>query len=189
MNFNEFYNKTKESLTNTVTSLWAPGDVEYQKYFKYILEKEPLLAEPVFQNTFPWEPAGERFGELNNIFRQEFIDSLDGINNTDFKFPKDRKPYKHQIESWKTLLKEKKSIVVTTGTGSGKTECFMLPVLHDIYENSRNQTGINAIFLYPLNALIGSQKKRIHAWTEAIGGVNYGVYNRKNKRKSPTSTL
>jgi len=53
----------------------------------------------------------------------------------------------------------------------------MLPVLYDIYKNWHNSKGINAIFLYPLNALIGSQKKRIDAWTKSIGGVNYAVYN------------
>src|SRR5690606_34617828 len=73
------------------------------------------------------------------------------------------------------LLNNKKSIAVTTGTGSGKTECFMLPVLHDIYENCKEQQGINAIFLYPLNALIASQKKRMHAWCSALDGINYAL--------------
>src|SRR5690606_32253018 len=35
--------------------------------------------------------------------------------------------------------------------------------------------GINAIFLYPLNALIASQKKRMHAWCSALDGINYAL--------------
>src|SRR5690606_15497435 len=101
--------------------------------------------------------------------------ALDGIGDDEYKFPKSRHPYKHQRKSWKALLNDNKSIAVTTGTGSGKTECFMLPVLQDIHEHSRNTHGVNAIFLYPLNALIASQQKRMHAWCEALGGIKYAL--------------
>src|SRR5690606_32009360 len=120
-----------------------------------------------FQTAFPWESTDKIFDSTNDIFNDSFINSLNEVSNDDYRFPKDRKPYKHQVESWNTLINQKQSIAVTTGTGSGKTECFMLPVLYDIYKNHRNSRGINAIFLYPLNALIGSQKKRIDAWCKA----------------------
>lgn len=175
MNFKEFYQKSENRLTDAILSLWATGDKEMQDYFKYILTLEPILAETVFQATFPWEQAVVNFESTDNVFQSSFINALDKIKNDDFKFPKDRFPYKHQLKSWETLLNTKKSIAVTTGTGSGKTECFMLPVLHDIYENSKNSEGVNAIFLYPLNALIASQQKRMHAWCKALGGVNYAL--------------
>ena len=110
---------------------------------------------------------------------------MDKIKNEEYRFPKDRFPYKHQIESWNEFLNQKNSILVTTGTGSGKTECFMLPVLQDIFENSPNSEGINAIFLYPLNALIASQRKRIHEWCKALGNINYAVYNGSTKESVP----
>ena len=179
MNFKEFYQNTERRLTDAILSLWATGDTETQQYLRYIFQQkdEQLIADPVFQTTFPWESFNDKFETLTGIFDKNFINALDKIKNPEYQFPKVRLPYKHQVESWNTLLNEKRSIVVTTGTGSGKTECFMLPVLHDIYKNCRNQTGINAIFLYPLNALINSQKKRIDAWTKSIGGINYAVYN------------
>ena len=175
MNFQEFYTKTENRLTDAILSLWATGDKEMQDYFKHLLTQEPIIADAVFQNMFPWEQDKLTFGGTTTIFQTEFINALDSIRDKELQFPKDRKPYKHQIESWKALLNNKKSIAVTTGTGSGKTECFMLPVLQDIYENCRNQQGINAIFLYPLNALIASQKKRMHAWCSALDGVNYAL--------------
>lgn len=175
MNFKEFYTKSENRLTDSILSLWATGDKEMQDYFKNILSKEPIMSDPVFQATFPWEQASINFENTEDVFQSNFIKSLDKIKNPEFRFPKERHPYKHQLESWRMLLNTKKSIAVTTGTGSGKTECFMLPVLHDIYENSKNQEGINAIFLYPLNALIASQQKRMHAWCKALGGINYGL--------------
>src|SRR5690554_6920936 len=175
MNFKEFYKKTENRLTDSILSLWATGDKEMQDYFKFLFTQEPILAEAIFQSTFPWENGDLEFKNTCEIFESSFIDALDKIKEEDYRFPKDRKPYKHQITSWKTLLNNKKSIAVTTGTGSGKTECFMLPVLQDIYENCRNSNGINALFLYPLNALIESQRKRMHAWCSALGGINYAL--------------
>ena len=134
-----------------------------------------LVSDIVVQGTFPWEPSSKSFKELDYLFDSHFIKALDSIKSEEYRFPEDRHPYKHQIESWNSLLKENKSIAVTTGTGSGKTECFMLPVLQDIYTNSKNEIGVNAIFLYPLNALIDSQQKRLHAWCEALGGIQYGL--------------
>lgn len=177
MNFNNFYNKTENRLKDSIKSLWATGDATMQEYLEYLFKLNPLLAEPVFQNTFPWEPSKKEMGDLGDLFNEHFIESLNKIKNAEFRFPSDRSPYKHQIESWEELLINHKSIAVTTGTGSGKTECFMMPVLYDLYGNCKNKEGVNAIFLYPLNALIGSQKKRIHAWCEALGGLKYAVYN------------
>jgi superfamily II DNA/RNA helicase len=175
MNFKDFYQKTENRLTDAILSLWATGNKELQDYFKYILSKEPIMAEAVFQNTFPWEQGSKSFGECTNEFDIDFINTLDAIKNEEYQFPKTRYPYKHQIKSWNSLLNKKKSIAVTTGTGSGKTECFMLPVIHDIYKNNKNKEGINAIFLYPLNALIASQRKRMHSWCSALDGVNYAI--------------
>lgn len=179
MNFRKFYTSTEQRIIDTVLSLWATGDAEIQTYFRYILnqEDEKILAKPVFQNMFPWEPSQETFGQLSFMFNPDFIKKLDSIENEEYRFSANRLPYLHQLSSWKASLDEKKSILVTTGTGSGKTECFMLPVLQDICTNSPNEMGVNAIFLYPLNALIGSQKKRMHAWCKALGNIKYAVYN------------
>ena len=83
-------------------------------------------------------------------------------------------PYQHQYDCWNTLLHESKeidgeqkpmSICVTTGTGSGKTECFMMPLVYDLANNFQ-QGQIQAIFLYPLNALMEDQKERLEKMLE-----------------------
>ena len=194
MNFKEFYHKTENRLTDAIISLWATGDKEMQDYFRFLLSQDPIIAEAIFQNTFPWEQGDIKFGETQKVFKSEFISALNKIKDEEFRFPEDRKPYKHQLKSWEALLSKKKSIAVTTGTGSGKTECFMLPVLHDLHENRRNQEGVSAIFLYPLNALIASQRKRMHAWCSALDGVNYALLtgdtvNRESNREKKAKAL
>ena len=48
---------------------------------------------------------------------------------------------------------------MATGTGSGKTECFIYPILDHVLANPA-QRGIKAIILYPMNALAGDQARR-----------------------------
>ena len=126
---------------------------------RYILSKEePLMAEPVFQSIFPWESSKETFGDHASrlkILSTSFVEALsnEGVDEEQ-RFPIDRHPYKHQTKSWKTMLSgEDKTIVVTSGTGSGKTECFMIPVLQDI-ANRNEKDCVQAIFLYPLKAIM-----------------------------------
>jgi len=76
-------------------------------------------------------------------------------------------PYEHQAESVKESLLQDKSLVVMTGTGSGKTECFLLPILGKLIREASTQ-GINfgtpavrAIILYPMNALVNDQLGRL----------------------------
>lgn len=164
MKFEYIYKETEENMRLALLSLWAPGKHPMRLAIENLFKKEPLLAEPVFQSTFGWEPTDDN--SWRNALNPTVINKL-GIG---VKYP----PYKHQAESWKTLA-EGNSIVVTSGTGSGKTECFMYPVLSDLYEQGHTN-AIEAIFLYPLNALMEDQKKRLSEYCQATG-MHFAVYN------------
>lgn len=68
-------------------------------------------------------------------------------------------PYQHQVRAFERLCgKGARSTLVATGTGSGKTECFMYPLLdHCLLHRER---GIKAIVIYPMNALATDQARR-----------------------------
>lgn len=184
MDYAKFYKDSNKTLVESLISLWVPGLQEEQKYIReLLLHKEPLIAPPVFQTIFPWKSSSETF-ELHatklHLFSEDFVNSLGSIEDDEFVFPLNRKPYTHQTESWEALLKKKKTIVVTAGTGSGKTECFMLPVLQDLFLQKQNGKGdgVQAIFIYPLNALMKNQQKRIDAWCRALNPkITYAIYN------------
>lgn len=78
----------------------------------------------------------------------------------------ERKLYKHQKDAIKYALSERKHIVATTGTGSGKTECFLLPTIADLvveskkWDNNRTR-AVRILILYPLNALAEDQMIRL----------------------------
>ena len=75
--------------------------------------------------------------------------------------------YIHQRAAVEAVCSEKRSMVVTTGTGSGKTECFVLPVIEALVRESSRWTGrdrqraVRALILYPLNALVEDQMSRL----------------------------
>lgn len=194
MNYSEFYRLAEKMLIDSIVSFWFKGKSKERDYMKYILkEKEPLLSEPVFQTIFPWESSDETFEEHAtklNIFTKSFVNALsDESIDSGLRFPLNRHPYKHQTKSWKTMLSnKKKTIVVTSGTGSGKTECFMVPVLQDLVQRNEKD-AVQAIFLYPLNALMKSQQERIHAWCNSLPDkVTYAIYNGNTDKNRKTAS-
>jgi DEAD/DEAH box helicase domain-containing protein len=73
-------------------------------------------------------------------------------------------PYIHQYKSFIKLSTRDnhtpEPVILTTGTGSGKTESFLFPLLDYCYQN-RTKQGVKAIILYPMNALATDQARRI----------------------------
>jgi len=71
-------------------------------------------------------------------------------------------PHAHQAKAFTQLSGDNaRSVVVATGTGSGKTECFLYPILeHCRQARANGERGIKAIILYPMNALATDQASR-----------------------------
>lgn len=89
-------------------------------------------------------------------------------------------PYVHQQKAFQRLTGDDgRSTLVATGTGSGKTECFLYPILEYCYQH-RGERGIKALIIYPMNALAADQAKRIaemiYGSRELRGNVTVGMY-------------
>lgn len=77
-------------------------------------------------------------------------------------------PYQHQAAATRLSLADGRSLVVMTGTGSGKTECFLLPILGKLAREAKTNgssygasPAVRAIILYPMNALVNDQLGRL----------------------------
>jgi len=75
--------------------------------------------------------------------------------------------------------------LVTTGTGSGKTEAFLIPILdYCLKAKARGETGVKAILLYPMNALANDQLERLRALLREAGlSVSFGLYVQQDAEK------
>ncbi|EDL62312.1 hypothetical protein PM8797T_28329 [Gimesia maris DSM 8797] len=144
-----------------------------------------LLSQPVFESLFEYEKNADILSDID-FLHPTLINLLDAPpkDHAERRFPRTERPYKHQIAAWQALKENPaRSVIVSTGTASGKTECFLIPILDDLvreWEATRKKqlVGVRALFLYPLNALINSQQERLSAWTAGLkGGVRYCLYN------------
>lgn len=144
-----------------------------------------FLSTPLIQGKFGYESTPEDLTALGRrLLNPALVRALDVPG--DYGFPRDRHPYTHQLAAWESIIGSRKGahnpVIVSSGTGSGKTECFLVPILDDLYGQAASSreplVGVQALMLYPLNALIDSQKKRLAAWTEASHGrVRFCLYN------------
>ncbi|MBC7388488.1 MAG: DEAD/DEAH box helicase [Opitutaceae bacterium] len=99
-------------------------------------------------------------------------------------------PYDHQYKSFHRLhtasQHKPESTLITTGTSSGKTECFMYPVLDYCYKQQERR-GIKVIILYPMNALATDQAKRLAEtiWNDdrLKGKVTAGLFIGEGKQR------
>lgn len=122
-----------------------------------------------------WEPSNSFFKDLmkkysdteGNLFKGPYISVglpfLKGAHGKDFftSFETSYPPYAHQEKAWKRLSSDTPlSTIIATGTGSGKTECFLYPLLDYCVRNLKEK-GIKAIIIYPMNALASDQAARM----------------------------
>ncbi|NYI03500.1 DEAD/DEAH box helicase [Allostreptomyces psammosilenae] len=117
--------------------------------------------------------ALERFLEdpENGIFRGPYLRIRTPFHTADdgwqrhLEWTPSFTPYRHQARAWErlsTLRGPAQPTLVTTGTGSGKTESFLVPVLdHCRRQKARGRAGVKAVLLYPMNALATDQAGRI----------------------------
>ena len=155
-----------------------------------------LLADPVLEAAFGWKAAAQTMADLvkDGLLSRELVSALNKPPTPyrrDYAFPRDRKPYQHQVDCWRLLLagEAAKSVLVASGTGSGKTECFLMPILESLVRERAecgHLTGVRALFLYPLNALINSQRDRLRAWCGGFGqDVRFALYNGETRENTP----
>ena len=139
-----------------------------------------LLSQQLFQAAPGYVSSGKRPDQLEALLHPRTIDAISQTPVTDLRF--DYEAYAHQLSTWELLsAKDPQSVLVSSGTGSGKTECFLVPMLDDLVREAATEgplTGVRALMLYPLNALIASQEKRLTAWTKPLrGDVRFALYN------------
>ena len=129
--------------------------------------------------------------EKQGIFRGPYLrvrlPFVEASENADLGvdwMPPGFRPYAHQVAAWERLSgrgQEPKPTLITTGTGSGKSEAFLIPVIdHSVWARNRSQRGIKALILYPMNTLVTDQQHRIAALLAdpmvSAAGVTGGVW-------------
>ena len=154
------------SLTSFLGTTFALGDDDVRAELERFVgdPREGVFRGPFVRLRLPFRPADEGWRA-----------ALDWA-------PRGFGPHRHQADAWLRLASRDRipqPTLVTTGTGSGKTESFLIPLL-DHCRRHRGQRGVKALVLYPMNALANDQARRIaqlvHRHADELGGLRVGLY-------------
>lgn len=145
------------------TTIHAP-DIKAQ--VEAIYAEERYWPEPLIQIN----PSYKRSTDIGSLVAQGALDpgcaDIFQTNGTPLSL------YKHQ-EQAVALAEARESYVVTTGTGSGKSLCFFIPIVHRVLVEKRKsgQARTRAIVIYPMNALANSQLEELGKFVGNVAGA------------------
>lgn len=148
--------------------------------FKQLLEQRGTVwQEPYLEGSQPYRPSSS----VTKLVNQGVLHS----DMTTLFTPSARPLYEHQEKAVKTVIQQQRNIVVATGTGSGKTECFLLPMLDMLLKERANLSipGVRSLILYPMNALVNDQVKRLRKLLcrQQTTKIRFGFYTSRTKTK------
>jgi ATP-dependent helicase YprA (DUF1998 family) len=146
---------------------FAPRQTELAEAFRAEIEKDGFLArEPFIALAQPYEHAPP-------------IEGLSAEARARFG-PIAERPYRHQSDACHRILQGQPT-VLSTGTGSGKTEAFLMPIIdHCLCEHRQGENSVKAILIYPMNALANDQCARIRRLLDGTT-VSFGRYTGETK--------
>ena len=167
-----------ESLTEYLTTTFALSDGQAANSLAEFLQdpEHGMFKGPYVRLRLPFAAD------------QESLDEQGRPRSLDF-YPAPYSPYGHQTAAFDRLstkgagteaFRQPEPTLVTTGTGSGKTEAFLFPILDHVLRAKREGiTGIKALILYPMNALANDQAGRLKDLIlqhPELSGVRAGLY-------------
>ncbi len=136
-------------------------------------ERSGFAKGPYLEVTPPFEPGMS----VRKLVAEGVLDGR-WLDTASDSIPLDRPLYGHQEKAIRKILAGR-NIVVATGTGSGKTETFLYPIFDTVFKEQRAGTlgdGVRALILYPMNALVNDQLKRLRAMLKSTEAVTFGRY-------------
>lgn len=132
-------------------------DPELRTSFEKALDDWELVRGPYLEAT----PVYRRARPVSEVLREILGEEIDpGFARAAIG---DRPLFSHQEEAIRRLSSGR-NVVVATGTGSGKTEAYLLPILLHLLREQRaggRSVGVRALILYPMNALANDQRRRL----------------------------
>jgi ATP-dependent helicase YprA (DUF1998 family) len=142
--------------------------------------------EPYIETT-PIYQTGKKYGELE--IPRDARSLLELASTTEESTGIPEEPYFHQAEALERYLTRGHDLLVATGTGSGKTETFLMPILGSLALERANRQeswmvpGVRALILYPMNALVNDQVSRLR---KVMGNVEVSTALRGNRPYNAT---
>ena len=186
---NQAHGHIKESAIQYLETAYKIAHPDVFAERAHILRQRGTVAQDPFIEATPAFPKARKLFELEKSYQQIIPEGLSELLS--HGVPVDRfNLYTHQEEALLASFSDRPNLLVSTGTGSGKTETFLLPILADLLHEAltwdipkksikrgkfdtanniwlssrRHETrpcALRAIILYPMNALVNDQLSRL----------------------------
>lgn len=136
-----------------------------------LLDRDGVIHRVPYLESTPKYQSGDAFGSMAGL-PEAALELFNRLSAQAGELPKlvYDPPYRHQGESLKGSLIDGKNLVIMTGTGSGKTESFLLPILGKFAREAKErptafaeEPAMRALIMYPMNALVNDQLGRLRA--------------------------
>jgi ATP-dependent helicase YprA (DUF1998 family) len=139
-------------------------------------EERELLVKGPYVEALPDFVKGESLAALASGAKPLLHPDFAKLPEREFK----RLLHRHQADALRAIIGKEENVVVATGTGSGKTECFLYPLLDTLLkepESKRREPGVRALLVYPLNALANDQlyKRIVPLFAHQFAGAGIRV--------------
>lgn len=169
--------RLQETLRGYIESAYPLSDPTLIRARRRLLEEDAgghlLAQEPYIETTTRYATSSKAFADLGLPEHLASLFTALAATPSAHSTPEDERSvlypsmYVHQEKAFREFLVRGRDIVVATGTGSGKTECFLVPMLGCLYDEaaqrpaSFSQHGVRVLILYPMNALVNDQLSRL----------------------------
>lgn len=162
----ETITKIQSALREYIEATYHIGHPALIEQRRELLDEDGVISQAPFIESTPRYQTSRRFSdlELDPAAQQLFASLTSNAGGTRLLYDP---PYTHQAKALEWTMRDGLSLAVTTGTGSGKTESFLLPMLAKLAQEAANspqsfaRSAVRALVLYPMNALVNDQLGRL----------------------------
>ncbi|BBD58010.1 DEAD/DEAH box helicase domain-containing protein [Nostoc sp. HK-01] len=172
-----FRNEVIGDYRRYIESFLKIRDEKVKTFVDSELEKGQLWTDPLVQLNPKYRPGAS----VATLVQQRVL-------HPDCKryFSNDGEPFTfhyHQKQAFETAQRQD-HYVVTTGTGSGKSLTYVVPIINDLLHHPEIK-GVRAILVYPMNALINSQEEELRKFLKQVPNTHIRVekYTGQEKRE------
>lgn len=171
----EAVKKIEMSYKRYIKTTFTTDRDDYNEQIRRSLDEYEIVKGPYLQMPNRYR----RGGSIRDLVSSDLLSpGFIGLHSS--RLDVDMPLYIHQINAIKNIIGRDRSTVVSTGTGSGKTESFLIPILNHLLREEEAGTlgepGVRAMIVYPMNALVNDQMKR---FADVLGGypkITFGFF-------------
>ena len=178
--------KIRTDYQDYIASILSVKDPQITDLAHKAVTKTEFVKGPYLETTLPFV-SGSSLRELaeEGLVSKEFQKMGKAAHYDDWKLRI------HQENALRHIIEKKRNMVVSTGTGSGKTECYLYPIFNALMREKEAGTlnaGVRALLIFPMNALANDQQKKLRRLLKDYPDITFGRYTGETEHKRSKET-